>query len=376
MDEQQLRKEIMEGVRRVVIKVGSSLLVSLGAGLNKAFISRLATELSGLKAKGMEIVMVSSGAIAAGMERLGLTKRPRTISELQAAAAIGQSSLMHIYEEAFAPSGLKVAQVLITRDDMKDRKRYINARNTLRTLLDLGIIPIINENDSVVVEEIKFGDNDLLAALVTSLIDADLLLILTDTAGLYDGDPYQGGRLISLVEKVTKKVEAMAQGAQTEIGTGGMASKIGAAKLAARCDVPTVVTGCKDHNVLERIFAGESIGTLFLSAGERLKGKKQWIGITLRPKGGLILDQGAQEAILKKGKSLLPSGIVKVEGTFGRGDLVSCLDPRKKEFARGLVNYNSRELQKIMQRQSSQIEEVLGYKYTDEVIHRDNLVIL
>ena len=189
MDEQQLRKEIMEGVRRVVIKVGSSLLVSLGAGLNKAFISRLAGELSELKQQGIEIVMVSSGAIAAGMERLGLTKRPRTISELQAAAAIGQSNLMHIYEEAFAPSGLKVAQVLITRDDLRDRKRYINARNTLRTLLDLGIIPIINENDSVVVEEIKFGDNDLLAALVTSLIDADLLLILTDTPGLYDGDP-------------------------------------------------------------------------------------------------------------------------------------------------------------------------------------------
>src|SRR4030042_96142 len=376
MDEQQLRKEIMEGVRRVVIKVGSSLLVSLGAGLNKAVISRLDGELSELKQQGIEIVMVSSGAIAAGMERLGLTKRPRTISELQAAAAIGQSNLMHTYEEAFAPSGLKVAQVLITRDDLKDRKRYINARNTLRTLLDLGIIPIINENDSVVVEEIKFGDNDLLAALVTSLIDADLLLILTDTPGLYDGDPRQGGRLISLVEKVTKKVEAMAQGTQTEIGTGGMASKVGAAKLAARCDVPTVVTGCKDHHVLERIFAGELVGTLFLSGGERLKGRKQWIGLTLRPKGGLILDRGAQEAIMKGGKSLLPSGVVKVEGAFGRGDLVSCLDPRKKEFARGLVNYNSRELQKIMRQQSSQIEEVLGYKYTDEVIHRDNLVIL
>jgi glutamate 5-kinase len=376
MDEQELRKEIVDGVRRAVIKVGSSLLVSLGAGLNKAFISRLAGELSWLKTKGVEIVMVSSGAIAAGMERLGLTKRPKTISELQAAAAIGQSSLMHVYEEAFAPWGLKVAQVLITRDDMRDRKRYINARNTLRTLLDLGIIPIINENDSVVVEEIKFGDNDLLAALVTSLIDADLLLILTDTPGLYDGDPRQGGRLISLVEKVTKKVEAMAQGSQTEIGTGGMASKVGAAKLAARCDVPTVVTGCKERNVLERIFTGELVGTLFLSGGEPLKGRKQWIGFTLRPKGRLTLDGGAREAIMKGGRSLLPSGIVAVEGNFGRGDLVSCLDPRKKEFARGLVNYNSRELQKIMRRQSSQIEEVLGYKYTDEVIHRDNLVLL
>jgi glutamate 5-kinase len=376
MGERELRTEIMGGVRRVVTKVGSSLLVSPGAGLNNAFISLLAGELAWLKEKGVEVIMVSSGAIAAGMERLGLSKRPKTISELQAAAAIGQSSLMHVYEDAFAPWGLKVAQVLITRDDMRDRRRYINARNTLLTLLDLGIIPIINENDSVVVEEIKFGDNDLLAALVTSLVDADLLLILTDTPGLYSDEPHKGGKLIPLVEKVTKKVEAMAQGSQTEIGTGGMVTKVGAAKLAARFGVPTVVTGCRDQNVLERIFTAESIGTLFLSAGQRLRGRKQWIGFTLRPKGRLILDKGAHEAIMKGGKSLLPSGIVAVEGTFGRGDLVSCCDPRKKECARGLVNYDSHELSKIMRRRSSQIEEVLGYKYTDEVIHRDNLVIL
>jgi glutamate 5-kinase len=376
MDERELRKEIMGGVRRVVTKVGSSLLVSLGAGLNTAFISQLAGELAGLKKKGVDIVMVSSGAIAAGMERLGLTKRPKTISELQAAAAIGQSNLMHVYEDAFDPWGLKVAQVLITHDDMRDRKRYINARSTLLTLLELGIIPIINENDSVVVEEIKFGDNDLLAALVTALVDADLLLILTDTPGLYSSEPHHGGKLISLVEKVTKKVEAMAQGSQTEIGTGGMVSKVEAAKLAARCGAPTVVTGYRDRNVLERIFAGEQAGTLFLSGGQRLRGRKQWIGFTLRPKGQLILDKGAHAAIMKGGKSLLPSGIVAVEGHFGRGDLVSCLNPRREEFARGLVNYDSHELSKIMQRKSSQIEEVLGYKYTDEVIHRDDLVIL
>jgi glutamate 5-kinase len=376
MDEQEIRKEIMGGVHRVVTKVGSSLLVSLGAGLNKAFISRLAGELSGFKKRGVEVVMVSSGAIAAGMEQLGLTKRPKAISELQATAAVGQSSLMHVYEEAFAPWGLKVAQVLITHDDMRDRKRYLNARNTLLTLLDLGIIPIINENDSVVVEEIKFGDNDLLAALVTSLIDADLLLILTDTLGLCDDDPHTGGRLIPIVKKVTKKVEAMAQGSQTEVGTGGMVSKVGAARLAARFGVPTVVTGCGEQNILEMIFAGKPMGTLFLSEGQRLRGKKQWIGFTLRPKGELILDKGAQEAIMKGGKSLLPSGVLAVEGNFGRGDSVSCLSPRKKEFARGLVNYDSHELSKIMRHQSSQIEKILGYKYTDEVIHRDNLVIL
>jgi glutamate 5-kinase len=376
MDERELRKQIMGGVGRVVIKVGSSLLVSLGSGLNKAFIYRLAGELSRLKKKGVEVVMVSSGAIAAGMERLGLTKRPKTISELQAAAAIGQSRLMHVYEEACTPWDLKVAQVLITHDDMRERRRYINARTTLLTLLDLGILPIINENDSVVVEEIKFGDNDLLAALVTSLVDADLLLILTDAPGLCTGDPRTGGKLISLVEKVTKEVEAIAQGTYTEVGTGGMASKIGAAKLAARIGVPTVVTGCRDPEVLERVFAGETVGTIFLSGGRRLRGRKQWIGFTLRPKGRLILDNGAQEAIIEGGKSLLPSGVVAVEGNFGRGDAVACLDSHRRELARGLVNYDSRELQQIMRLKSSQIEKVLGYKYTDEVIHRDNLVIL
>jgi len=376
MNERELRKKTLKGVRRVVTKVGSSLLVSLGAGLNTAFISRLAGELSGLKKRKVEIVMVSSGAIAAGMERLGLAKRPKAISELQATAAIGQSSLMYVYEEAFSPWGLKVAQVLLTHDDMRDRRRYINARNTLLTLLNLGIIPIINENDSVVVEEIKFGDNDLLAALVTSLVDADLLLVLTDTPGLYDGDPHTGGRLISVVEKVTKRVEAMAQGSQSEVGTGGMVSKVGAARLAARFGVPSIVAGCNDPNVVERIFAGEPVGTLFLAGGQRLKGRKQWIGYTLRPKGELILDQGAHKAIMRGGKSLLPSGVLAVEGDFGRGDPVSCLGPRKKEFARGLVNYDSHELRKIMRHQSSQIVNILGYKYTDEVIHRDNLVIL
>jgi glutamate 5-kinase len=376
MDEHVLRTEIMGGVRRAVVKVGSSLLVSLGTGLNKDFISRLGGELAGLKKRGTEVVMVSSGAIAAGMERLGLTTRPKAIAELQAAAAIGQSRLMHVYEEAFIPSGFAVAQVLLTRDDLRDRRRYLNARNTLLQLLDLGIIPIINENDSVVVEEIKFGDNDLLAALVTSLVDADLLLILTDAPGLCSDDPSRGGELVSLVNRVTKEVEAMAQGSATEVGTGGMTSKVGAAKLAARCGVSTVVSGCVDPEAVKRVFAGEVQGTLFLPGGSRLKGRKKWIGLTLRPKGRLTLDSGAHQAIITGGKSLLPSGITAVEGNFGRGDAVSCLDPRKKEFARGLVNYDAHELQQIMRQQSSQIEQILGYKYTDEVIHRDNLVIL
>jgi glutamate 5-kinase len=283
---------------------------------------------------------------------------------------------MHVYEEAFASWGLKVAQVLLTHEDMRDRKRYINARNVLFTLLDLGIVPIINENDSVVVEEIKFGDNDMLAALVTSLVDADLLLILTEPDGLYSGEFPKEGNLISLVGKVDKKVEAMAKGSKTEIGTGGMVSKVGAAKLAAYFGVPTVVTSGRTQKVLEKVFSGELLGTLFLSRARRTKGRKQWIGFTLRPKGKLKLDKGAKEAIVKGGKSLLPSGIIEIEGSFGRGDSVSCFDPHGKEFARGLVNYDSLELKKIMRRQSRQIEEILGYKYTDEVIHRDNLVVL
>jgi len=273
MDELMLRRKLMEGVRRVVIKVGSSLLVSLDTGLNKDFISQLAGELASLKKRGVQIVMVSSGAIAAGMERLNLKKRPKTISALQATAAIGQSSLMYVYEEAFIRWGLKVAQVLLTHEDMRERKRYINARNTLFTLLEMEVIPIINENDSVVVEEIKFGDNDLLAALVTSLVDADLLLILTDIDGLYNGEPQKGGRPISLVERVTKEVEEMARGSQTEIGTGGMLSKIGAAKLAARFGVPTVVTNGRTQK--GKGLCGRNIGDSLFVWWTKVKGKKK-----------------------------------------------------------------------------------------------------
>lgn len=376
MNEHELRRSIAGEVRRLVVKVGSNLLVSLGRGLNTELISDLVTQIAHLQHNGYQIVLVSSGAIAAGMDRLHLTKRPRTIAELQAAAAIGQSRLMHVYEQAFEPWGITVGQVLLTHDDIRDRKRYLNGRNTLMTLLGLGIVPIVNENDSVVVQEIKVGDNDTLAALVSALVDAQLLVILTDIDGLYTADPKAGGTLISLVKTVKKEVEDLARGSQTEIGIGGMATKVGAAKLAARCAIPTVVASGRSKGVINALLSGERIGTLFLPEGRKLRGKKRWIGAARRCRGALQVDRGAFGALTEGGKSLLPTGIIGVSGDFGRGDMVSCTDQDGAEFARGLVNYDARELRRIMGHKSSRIEEVLGYKYTDEVIHRDNLVLL
>lgn len=359
-----------------MVKIGSNLLVSLGRGLNTDLISDLVSQIAQLRHNGYQIVVVSSGAIAAGMDRLQLTRRPKTIAELQAAAAIGQSRLMHVYEQAFEPWGTTVGQVLLTHDDIRDRKRYINGRNTLMTLLALGIVPIVNENDSVVVEEIKVGDNDTLAALVSALVDAHLLVILTDIDGLYTADPKSGGTLISLVKTVKRDIEDLARGSQTEIGIGGMATKVSAARLAARCAIPTIVASGRSKGVINAILAGDEIGTLFLPENRKLRGKKRWIGATRRCKGVLEVDRGAYGALAEGGKSLLPTGITAVNGDFGRGDMVSCADQDGNEFARGLVNYDARELQQIMGQRSSRIAEILGYKYTDEVIHRDNLVLM
>jgi len=376
MNEREIRRDIAEEVRRLVVKIGSNLLVSLGMGLNTDLISDLVSQIAQLRRNGYQIVVVSSGAIAAGMDRLQLARRPKTIAELQAAAAIGQSRLMHLYEQAFEPWGITVGQVLLTHDDIRDRKRYINGRNTLMTLLALGIVPIVNENDSVVVEEIKVGDNDTLAALVSALVDAQLLVILTDIDGLYTADPNSGGTLISLVKTVKREVENMARGSHTEIGIGGMTTKVAAARLAARCAIPTIVASGRSRGVINAIVAGDEIGTLFLPENRKLRGKKRWIGTTRRCKGVLQVDEGAYGALTEGGKSLLPTGITAVAGDFGRGDMVSCADEDGNEFARGLVNYDARELQQIMGQRSSRIEEILGYKYTDEVIHRDNLVLI
>ena len=378
MSNKDIRRKVLGGVRRIVVKVGSSILASVEKGLHYEAFSHLTKEISDLKRQGYEIVLVSSGAIAAGMEKLGYKTRPQAITQKQATAAVGQTRLMNIYENYFSRYQQMVAQVLLTHDDLSHRRRFLNARNTLLTLLELGIIPIINENDTVVVDEIKFGDNDNLSALITNLVGADLLIILTDIEGLCDSDPRvnPNARCIPLVEDIDVNMEGIIGETKSEMSVGGMISKIQAAKKASRFGIPTVVArGTKDR-ILHQILKGKEIGTLILSTGEALSSRKHWIAFNPKPKGDIIVDDGAKKAILQRGKSLLPSGVVKIKGIFDRGDLVSCLGPRGKEFARGLVNYSATELEKIKGHRSDQIESTLGYKYSDEVIHRDDLVVL
>ncbi|RLA84837.1 MAG: glutamate 5-kinase [Deltaproteobacteria bacterium] len=375
MGERDLRKQIVEGARRLLVKVGSSLLVHLGEGIDRKYLDRLASEIVKLREGGREVLLVSSGAIAAGMERLGFKRRPSSISELQATAAVGQGLLMHLYQEAFSPKGIQVAQVLLTHEDFRDRRRYLNARGTLLTLLKLGVIPVINENDSVAIEEIKLGDNDTLAALTAGLVDAQLLIILTDVEGLFIGRPGEG-RLLTLVRQIDRELEAAVAGPRTEVGTGGMITKLRAASLASKAGISTIVAKGTDPGILTELLRGEVRGTLFLPSPGGLKGRKRWIGFNLKPRGTLIVDEGAKEAIVQRGKSLLPSGVKEVMGDFQRGDTVILVGPDGCEFAKGLVNYSSREIRGIMGHRSHEIEKILGYKYADEVIHRDNLVLL
>ena len=374
----EIRKEKIGEARRIVIKVGSSILASVEKGLHQDVFSRLAREISTLKRQGYEIILVSSGAIAAGMEKLGLRSRPQTITQKQATAAIGQSRLMNIYESHFSRHQQMVAQILLTRDDLSHRRRFLNARNTLLALLQLGIIPIINENDTVVVDEIKVGDNDNLSALITNLIEADLLIILTNIDGLCDADPKLNphARCIPLVEDIDVNLGRMVGEMTSETSVGGMVSKIQAAKKTSRFGISTVIASGMREGVLHQILRGKEIGTLILPKADALSSRKHWIAFNLKPKGDLIVDDGAKRAIAQRGKSLLPSGVVKVRGDFGRGDPVSCIGPRGKEFARGLVNYSASELDKIRGLKTKQIEKALGYKYSDEVIHRDDLVVL
>jgi glutamate 5-kinase len=378
MGTKDIRRKILGKVRRIVVKVGSSILASVEKGLHYEVFSHLSKEISVLKRQGYEIVLVSSGAIAAGMEKLGYKTRPQDITQKQATAAVGQTRLMNIYENYFSRFQQMVAQVLLTHDDLSHRRRFLNARNTLLTLLELGIIPIINENDTVVVDEIKFGDNDNLSALITNLIGADLLIILTDMEGLCDSDPRVNprARCIRLVEEIEADMEEIVGETKSEMSVGGMISKIQAARKASRFGIPTVVACGTQEGVLHQILKGKEIGTLILPRGEALSSRKHWIAFNPKPKGDVIVDDGAKKAIVQKGKSLLPSGVVKVKGSFDRGDLVTCMGPRGKEFARGLVNYSVTELEKIKGLRSDQIESTLGYKYCDEVIHRDDLVVL
>jgi glutamate 5-kinase len=378
MNNKDIRKKILRKGKRIVVKVGSSILASIEKGLHYEVFSHLTKEISDLKRQGYEIVLVSSGAIAAGMEKLGYKTRPQAITQKQATAAVGQTRLMNIYESYFSRYQQMVAQVLLTHDDLSHRRRFLNARNTLLALLEIGIIPVINENDTVVVDEIKFGDNDNLAALITNLIGANLLIILTDMDGLCDSDPRVNprARCIPLVEDIDMDMEGFVGETKSEMSVGGMISKIQAARKASRFGIPTVVAQGTREGVLHQILKGKEIGTLILPKAEALSSRKHWIAFNPKPKGDVIVDEGAKKAILQKGRSLLPSGVVKIRGTFDRGDLVTCLGPRGKEFARGLVNYSASELEKIKGLRTDRIEMTLGYKYSDEVIHRDDLVVL
>jgi glutamate 5-kinase len=378
MNNKNIRKKILRKGKRIVVKVGSSILASIEKGLHYEVFSHLTKEISDLKRQGYEIVLVSSGAIAAGMEKLGYKTRPQAITQKQATAAVGQTRLMNIYESYFSRYQQMVAQVLLTHDDLSHRRRFLNARNTLLALLEIGIIPVINENDTVVVDEIKFGDNDNLAALITNLIGANLLIILTDMDGLCDSDPRVNprARCIPLVEDIDMDMEGFVGETKSEMSVGGMISKIQAARKASRFGIPTVVAQGTREGVLHQILKGKEIGTLILPKAEALSSRKHWIAFNPKPKGDVIVDEGAKKAILQKGRSLLPSGVVKIRGTFDRGDLVTCLGPRGKEFARGLVNYSASELEKIKGLRTDRIEMTLGYKYSDEVIHRDDLVVL
>jgi len=370
------RKTLLKPVKRVVIKAGSGMLTG-SEGLNTKVINSLSTEICGLWENGIEVVLVSSGAIASGLKKLGLTKRPKSISKKQATAAVGQSSLMMAYEKAFSRCGKTVAQILITRDDFNNRRRYLNARNTIFTLLSWEITPIINENDTVAFDEIKFGDNDNLSAMVANMTEAHLLINLTDMDGLFNKDPrtHEDAKLISVVEKINSDVIRCAGTDPGDLGTGGMASKIKAARKVTLRGIPAIIANGRRPGVLNGIFRGEATGTLFLPQENALCGRKHWIAFSKASRGRLVIDRGAAEAIRRNGKSLLPSGIREVMGNFARGDSVIVLDNNKKEIAVGMANYSSDEIKKIMGLKTSEVESVLGHKDDDEVIHRDNLAI-
>ena len=362
--------------KRLVIKVGSALVTNNGEGLDLSAISEWARQIAQLRQANREVVLVSSGAIACGMQRLGWSKRPNAVHELQACAAVGQMGLVQVYESAFASHGLHTAQVLLTHDDLADRKRYLNARSTLTTLLRLGVVPIINENDTVITDEIKFGDNDTLGALVANLVDADCLIILTDQQGLFTADPRKdaSATLIAEARAGDPALEAMAGGAGTQYGRGGMITKVIAAKRAASSGAHTVIASGREENVMPRLANGEAVGTLLVSETQPLNARKQWLADHLQLNGKLILDAGAVKA-LGEGKSLLPIGVVEVQGEFERGAAVACLSPDGVEIARGLSNYGSSDSRRITRRASQEIEGILGYIDEAEIIHRDNLIL-
>jgi len=371
-------RQQVTGARRWVVKSGSALLTADGKGLDRAAMALWVEQVSALLAAGVEVVLVSSGAVAEGMSRLGWKKRPEAVHELQAAAAVGQMGLIQAYESCFQVHGRHTAQILVDHDDLSNRKRYLNARRTLQTLIKLGVVPVVNENDTVVTDEIRFGDNDTLAALVANLIDADLLVILTDQQGLFDQDPRANpnARLIGRGAAGDPVLDGLAGGSGGALGRGGMITKLRAAKLAARSGANTVIASGREPEVLGRLRSGDQIGTLLVAASEPLAARKQWLAGQLQLRGTLTLDDGAVRVLQQQGRSLLPVGVKAVSGHFHRGDLVSCVAGDGREIARGLVNFNAEEAARIIGLPSTRIVEVLGYCDDEELIHRDNLVLM
>ena len=369
--------DVIRQARRLVVKVGSSLVTNEGRGLDAEAIGQWCAQMARLAAEGREVLMVSSGAIAEGMKRLGWAVRPKEVNELQAAAAVGQMGLAQIYASKLGEHGMGSAQVLLTHADLADRERYLNARSTLSTLLRLGVIPVINENDTVVNDEIKFGDNDTLGALVANLVEADALVILTDQRGLYSADPRRDpqARFIHEAPAGAPELEQMAGGAGSSIGRGGMITKVLAAKRAARSGASTVIAWGREPDVLVRLAAGESIGTALVAPTQKQAARKQWMSDHLQLPGTVVIDDGAVLKLRDEGKSLLPVGIVEVVGDFHRGDVISVRGPDGREVGRGLANYASSEARLIARKSSSEFERLLGYTAEPEMIHRDNLVL-
>ncbi|SEK68589.1 glutamate 5-kinase [Atopomonas hussainii] len=371
-------RERVQQAKRWVVKIGSALLTNDGQGLDRAAMAVWVEQLVALRQAGVELVLVSSGAVAAGMRTLGWTERPKAMHELQAAAAVGQMGLVQAWESSFKQHGLHTAQVLLTHDDLSDRKRYLNARSTLRSLVDFGVIPVINENDTVVTDEIRFGDNDTLAALVANLVEADLLVILTDRDGMFDADPRNNpdAQLILEARADDPDLDAKAGGSAGALGRGGMATKLRAARLAARSGSHSVIIGGRIEQVISRLKAGERIGTLLTPERTPLAARKQWLAGHLQMRGALVLDDGAVRALREGHRSLLPVGVREVRGQFRRGEMIACVDVNGAEVARGLVNYSALEASKIAGQPSEAIERLLGYVDDLELVHRDNLVLV
>ncbi|HEB77157.1 MAG TPA: glutamate 5-kinase [Methylothermaceae bacterium] len=371
-------REALPRARKLIVKIGSSLLTAGGRGLDQDALAHWADQIACLWEQGRQTLVVSSGAVAEGMARLGWRRRPLNLNQLQAAAAVGQAGLVQAYETQFQRHGRRTAQILLTHEDLSQRQRYLNARSTLTTLLQYGVIPIVNENDTIVTDEIRFGDNDTLAALVANLIEADLLVILTDQPGLFERDPSldPGAKLIFDASVTDPRLDQMAGGSRSGLGRGGMITKIRAARLAARSGTATVIVSGREPAVLKRLLRGEKLGTLLIPDSEPLDARKRWLVGQCQVKGKLVLDDGAVIALRQQGKSLLPIGVKAVEGRFQRGDVVACLDSQGEEIARGLINYSAEEARKIRGQPSSRIVELLGYVDEPELIHRDNLALL